>query len=61
MGTCIHEKDFCIVTEYVELGSLKDVLMKNKDLTFEVIINMASDAARGFHFIVIHGSNFGFE
>lgn len=47
MGTCIDGKYFCIVTEYIELGSLRDVLQKNQDLLFSTAIKMAIDAARG--------------
>lgn len=36
MGICCTEPDLCIITEYVERGSLYTLLMKNSSWIFEV-------------------------
>ncbi|NXU57304.1 MLKL protein, partial [Turnix velox] len=52
-GICIEEKDgspcFSIVMEYCKHGTLRDVLNKQKNLSWEVRIRMALGAARGLY------------
>ncbi|NXJ90331.1 MLKL protein, partial [Corythaixoides concolor] len=52
-GICIEEKDgspcFSIVMEYCKHGTLRDVLTKQRHLSWEVRIRMALGAARGLY------------
>ncbi|KFU97294.1 Mixed lineage kinase domain-like, partial [Pterocles gutturalis] len=52
-GICIEEKDgspcFSIVMEYCKHGTLRDVLTKQRHLSWEIRIRMALGAARGLY------------
>ncbi|NXN70717.1 MLKL protein, partial [Himantopus himantopus] len=52
-GICIEEKDgspcFSIIMEYCKHGTLRDVLTKQRHLSWEVRIRMALGAARGLY------------
>lgn len=51
MGTCVQARDLCIVTEFMEKGSLKDVLYNPSEvLDWNLRLKMAADAARGIIF-----------
>ncbi|KFP06199.1 Mixed lineage kinase domain-like, partial [Calypte anna] len=52
-GICIEEKDgspcFSIVMEYCRHGTLRDVLSRHRDLSWDIRIRMALGAARGLY------------
>jgi serine/threonine protein kinase len=48
MGTCVQGSEMCIVTEFIDRGSLRQVLSDNDiKLEWTTILSMAVDAARG--------------
>ncbi len=52
MGTCLQGRDMCIVTEFIERGSLREVLSSQSIvLDWPTILNMAIDAARGMNYL----------
>ncbi|PRP74807.1 hypothetical protein PROFUN_06668 [Planoprotostelium fungivorum] len=52
MGTTIRDGELYIVTEYMEKGSLKQLLAKeSKILTWEMIIRMSLDIAQGMNYL----------
>jgi serine/threonine protein kinase len=52
MGTCLQGKDMCIITEFIDRGSLFEVL-KDASVTFDwaTILKMATDAAKGMNYL----------
>eukprot|EP01117_Protostelium_nocturnum_P007334 TRINITY_DN2624_c0_g1_i1.p1 TRINITY_DN2624_c0_g1~~TRINITY_DN2624_c0_g1_i1.p1 ORF type:complete len:1555 (-),score=571.21 TRINITY_DN2624_c0_g1_i1:63-4487(-) len=52
MGTCIRDGDLYIVTEYMEKGSLKTMLAKEKKrLNWQLVLRMALDIASGMNYL----------
>lgn len=48
MGTCMQGRDMCIVTEFIDRGSLHDVLINDTiKLDWPTKLSMAIDAAKG--------------
>ena len=48
MGACVQSRDLCIITEFMERGSLKDVLYNlSQPLDWDLRLKMAADAAKG--------------
>ena len=61
MGTAEFQEDVFIVMEYMERGSLKDLLDKEPPLNMKMTLRMAIDIAQGMHYLhtrlpkIIHG------
>ena len=53
MGTSIQGKEMSIITEYIELGSLRDVLnnFNNCKFDWKTMLSMAIDAAKGMNYL----------
>jgi serine/threonine protein kinase len=52
MGTCMQGRDMCIVTEFIERGSLREVLKDTSiKLSLETILQMALNAAKGMNYL----------
>ena len=52
MGTCSQGREMSIVTEFIERGSLREVLSnENIVLEWNVLLNMAMDAAKGMNYL----------
>lgn len=48
MGTCMQDRDMSIVTEFIDRGSLREVLKDTSiQLSEETILQMAQHAAKG--------------
>ncbi|KAL6967721.1 hypothetical protein U1Q18_033530 [Sarracenia purpurea var. burkii] len=55
-GVCVDESHgLCLLTKFMEGGSVHDVLLKNKKLQTKEIIRIAADVAEGIKFINDHG------
>jgi len=46
-GICTKFPHYCIITEFMERGCVRDALMKHKDIPWKTIVSMAVDAAAG--------------
>ncbi|KAL6563288.1 hypothetical protein OROHE_005875 [Orobanche hederae] len=61
VGSCRQSRVYCVVTEYLDEGSLRGYMDKQgrKSLRFDKLISMALDIARGMEYIhskgIIHG------
>jgi serine/threonine protein kinase len=61
MGTAEYENEVFIIMEYMERGSLKDLLAKETPLNLKMTLRMAIDIAQGMHYLhtrqprIIHG------
>ena len=52
LGTCVEEDYYALVTEYMPLGSLYELLHKKKvNLSWSIKLSIASDAAKGISFL----------
>ncbi|CAL5424628.1 unnamed protein product [Camellia sinensis] len=55
-GVCVDEvHGLCVVTKYMEGGSVHDIMLKNKKLQTKEIIRIAADVAEGMKFVNDHG------
>ncbi|XP_057442223.1 receptor protein-tyrosine kinase CEPR1-like [Lotus japonicus] len=55
-GICVDDNHgLCVVTKFMEGGSVHDLLLKNKKLQTKDILRIAVDVAEGFKFLNDHG------
>ncbi|GAB4860235.1 hypothetical protein Ancab_011714 [Ancistrocladus abbreviatus] len=55
-GVCVDEiHGLCVVTKYMEGGSLHDLMLKNKRLQMKEIMRISVDVAEGIKFMNDHG------
>ena len=48
-GVCVDDNHgLCVVTKFVEGGSVHDLMLKNKKLPSKDIVRIAADVAKGF-------------
>ncbi|OIW04384.1 hypothetical protein TanjilG_32576 [Lupinus angustifolius] len=55
-GICVDDNHgLCVVTKYMEGGSVHDMMLKNKKLQVKQIVRIAVDVAEGMKFLNDHG------
>ena len=55
LGACLHPEFFCLLTEYMDKGSLFHVLQKEQNMPFSLRIQIATDIAKGM--VYLHTRN----
>jgi serine/threonine protein kinase len=55
LGACVQSPNLCIVTEYMQKGSLEDLITKmeekNKRFSFQRVLSLAKDICRGLNWL----------
>ncbi|KAG5090716.1 hypothetical protein JHK82_049494 [Glycine max] len=59
-GVCVNDNHgLCVVTKFVEGGSVHDLMLKNKKLSSKDVVRIAADVAEGIKFMNDHGVAYG--